>query len=163
MRMREATPTDTLTLLAYAIDEMHETSSLLRVYDVLRDAHRPWWRALFFAAVRTGRDMNAEMAVQYLGQNVERARDHWCEAVRLLTTLFERQSDDPLLRDTELEVTRLGFYDVLGRLTLDAIPGPRAQAAEYLGKVCQTIGACKEVVVKTRSSVMLRRMRPREA
>lgn len=150
-----------VTELAYVIDEMRETTNLLRVQETLREGHRPWWRNFFFAFFRTGREASADLAIQYLGENIDRARDHWREALRLLSELrASSPSDDFVLLDRELQ--NAGLNDVLPRLGHDVIPGPRREAAVHLSAVVDTIRECAQLAVSTRNRLVLQRMRETE-
>lgn len=141
--------------LAYIIDEMRETTNLLRVQEVVQDGDWPWWRNLFFAVFRVGREATADLAVQYLGENIDRAREHWREALRLVDQLL----DDDIGALLSRELNDAGLRSVMPRLAHDRIPGPRKEAAAHLADVVSTIRQCTQVVVNTRNQLTLRKLR----
>ena len=154
---------DPLTELLYIIDEMRETTNLIRVQETLREGHRPWWRTFLFAFIRTGRDASADLAVQYLGENIDRARDHWREALRMLGELRSHSTTDDFVMLLDRELQSAGLNDVLPRLAHDAIPGPRKQAGEHLSAVVDTIRRCTQLVLGARNQLTLQRMRDAES
>jgi hypothetical protein len=143
------------TALSYIIDEMRETTNLLRVQETLQEGHRPWWRNFVFAFIRVGREANADLAVQYLGENIDRARDHWREALRLIDQLL----DDDFGELLSHELNDAGVRSVMPRLAHDQIPGPRKEAAAHLADVVSTIRGCTQIVVNARNQLTLRKMR----
>jgi hypothetical protein len=151
-------PLDTAMLLTYALDEMRETTNLLRIADLTRSTSRPWWRKVFFAFARSRAEVSAGFAVQYLGENIDRARDHWREALSLLAGLHLAPHDSSSVVGELLEQLHgAGVDDVLARLRHDAIPHPFADAAAHLTKVIGTIRDCDRVVLGALSQLMLKR------
>jgi hypothetical protein len=148
-----------LIALVYVLDEMRETTNLLRVHEVLQEGHRPWWRNVVFGFIRVGREATADQAMQYLGENIDRARDHWREALRLLAELRTTAADDDFFVLLDRELDAAGVSSVLPRLAHDAIPGPRKEAAAYLVKVVETIRDCTQLISNARNRLTLQRMR----
>lgn len=141
--------------LAQIIDEMRETTNLLRVQEVVKEGEAPWWRNLFFSVFRLGREVTADLAIQYLGENIDRARDHWREALRLVDQLLDDDFGELLSR----ELNDAGIRSVMPRLAHDRIPIPRKEAAAHLADVVSTIRACTQLLVNARNQLMLRKLR----
>src|SRR5258705_10070379 len=97
MTMSDAQPAGTSTLLTYALDEMRETIALLPVAELSRSTERSWLRKLFFAFARSRGEVSSGFAVQYLTENLERARDHWREALSVFDQLQHERTDNQLL------------------------------------------------------------------
>lgn len=153
-----ATP-DALTLMTLALDEMRETATLLPVAEAGRSLHRPWWRNVVFGFARSKAEVTAGLAVQYLGENIDRARDHWREALALLDQLQRAHSDDDLVVVLGQELDIAGLDDVLPKLQHSAIPQPIAKTAVHLADVVATIRHCDHAIVKARSKLTIQRMR----
>ncbi len=152
---------DALTLLANAIDEMHQTTSLLPVAEASRNLNRSWWRNIGMLAARSvsGREVNADNALQYLPDNLDRAREHWHEALRSLDDLQRLHGDNPVVGDLGQQLPGAGLDGVLPRLELDAVPRPTKQAAVHLAAVVETIHRCEHLAAGARSKLNLQRMR----
>ena len=157
--MTEETPSDALTMLVYALDEMRETTTLLPVAEVSRSQHRPWWRNLFFGFARSKAEVSAGLAVQYLGENIDRARAHWREALSLLGDLQRTHPTNEVVVALLADMRAVGLDDVLGQLQHDAIPQPIAKTAVHLAGVVETIRNCQRLAVAARSKLLLQRMR----
>ncbi|HSB84770.1 MAG TPA: hypothetical protein VLD86_00600 [Ilumatobacteraceae bacterium] len=156
--MADEAVTDGSMLLVYLLDELRETSGLLRVADLDRQTRRPWWRNLFFGVVRTKSEVTAGFALQYLGENIDRARDHWREAVRHRHEL-ERSSRADWVSRLGADLDAAGFDGVLPRLAHSAIPHTTAEAARHLGGVVATIRDCDALVTRARNQLTLQKMR----
>lgn len=158
--MSEAvSPRDRLTLLVYALDEMRETVALLPVTGLARSTTRPWWRKVFFGFARSKAEVSAGLAVQYLGENIDRARGHWREALSLIDELEQRYHDDAVVSRLVEDLRITGLDDVLPRLQHDAIPSPIARTAAHLSAVVATIRQCDDIAMKARSQLLLQQMR----
>lgn len=157
--MGDAERVDALTTLVYALDEMRETTSLLPVADLSRSTNRPWWRKVFFAFARSKAEVTAGFAVQYLDENLDRARDHWHEALSLLAQLQQVHHDNEVVVMLGHELQNAGLYDVLPRLQRSAIPTPLARTATHLAGVVETIRDCDRVALDARNTLTLQRMR----
>ena len=157
--MTEAHSSDALTLLAYALDEMRETTTLLPVAAVSRSLHRPWWRNVFFGFARSTAEVTAGLSVQYLGENIDRARDHWRAALSSLGDLQRAHADTEIVVVLGAELGAAGVDEILPRLQHDAIPQPIGKTAVHLEGVVHTIRDCDDLILKARSKLMLKRMR----
>jgi hypothetical protein len=157
--MNEPAQRDAVTLLVYALDEMRETVALLPTTGLARSTTRPWWRKVFFGFARSKAEVSAGFAVQYLGENIDRARGHWREVLSLIHELQHGHHDNAevslLIEDLQIA----GLYDVLPQLQHDAIPHPLAKTIEHLSEVVDTIRYCDDIALKARSKLLLQRMR----
>lgn len=157
--MTEAPASDALTLLAYALDEMRETTSLLPVAAASRSLHRPWWRNVFFGFARSTAEVSAGLSVQYLGENVDRARDHWRAALSSLADLQRTHAENEIVVLLGDELGAAGMDEVLPRLQHDAIPQPIDKTAIHLEGVVRTIRDCDRLILDARNKMTLQRMR----
>ena len=158
--MSNASP-DSLTLLASAIDEMRETTSLLPVAEASRSLNRSWWRNIGMLLARSGSsaEVNAGNSLQYLADNVDRARAHWRSALTALIELQRLHGDNGVVAELAEQLPMAGLNDVLPRLQHDAIPRPTAKAAAHLAAVVNTIHRCEDFAVSARSKLNVQRMR----
>ena len=157
--MNDEAPSDALTMLVYALDEMRETTTLLPVAEVSRGQNRPWWRNLFWGFARSRAEITAGLAVQYLGENIDRARAHWREALTLLADLQRTHATNEVVVTLIDELRGAGLDTVLPRLQHDAIPHPIAKTAVHLTAVVDTIRACQRLSVAARSKLLLQQVR----
>ncbi len=157
--MTDEAPSDVLTMLVYAVDEMRETTTLLPVAEVSRGQNRPWWRNLFWGFARSRAEITAGLAVQYLGENIDRARAHWREALTLLADLQRTHATNEVVVTLIDELRGAGLDTVLPRLQHDAIPHPIAKTAVHLTAVVDTIRACQRLSVAARSKLLLQQVR----
>jgi hypothetical protein len=157
--MSDALSPDAVTLLVHVLDEAHETTTLLPVAEAGRSMHRPWWRNVFFGFARSNAEVTAGFAVQYLGENIDRARDHWREALSLLGQLQRDHSDNELVAVLGKELQTAGLNDVLPKLQHSAIPRSIAKTAIHLGGLVATIRNCEHLIVDARRKLILQRMR----
>lgn len=157
--MTDAQPAGALTLLTYALDEMRETTTLLPVAEVSRSLHRSRWRNLFFGFARSNAEISAGLAVQYLGENIDRARDHWREALSLLSDLQRDHGGNEVVMQLGRQLDTAGFSDVLGKLQHHAIPHPVAKTAAHLEGVVSIIRECDRLALDARNKLTRRRMR----
>lgn len=148
-----------LRLLILALDEMRETISLLPVAEAGRSLHRPWWRNVFFGFARSKAEVGAGLAVQYLGENIDRARSHWREALSSLNELQRLHGDNEMVARLGEQLRASGLDEVLARLQHDAIPSPITKTALHLEAVVATIRECDRVTLDARSKLLLQRMR----
>ena len=155
----EPSPSDALTMLVYALDEMRETTALLPVAEVSRGQNRPWWRNLFFGFARSRAEVSAGLAVQYLGENIDRARTHWRDALTLLADLQRTHATNEVVVTLIDDLRGAGLDTVLPRLQHDVIPNPIAKTAVHLTAVVETIRNCQRLAVAARSTMLLQRMR----
>jgi hypothetical protein len=155
----EAAPADALTMLVCALDEMRETTSLLPVTDVSRSFHRPWWRNVFFGFARSHSEVSAGLSVQYLGENIDRARDHWREALASLSDLQRLHGDNEVVARLGQQLQAEGLDGILDRLQHRAIPSPMSKTAIHLESVVADIRNCDRIALDARNKLTLQRMR----
>ncbi len=152
-------PADAVTLLAQVLDEMRETTNLLRVADLGRSRQLSWWRNAWSWFARSGAELTAGFAVQYLAENIDRAREHWRDALSLLSELHRAHAEDAVVAALVDDLQRAGVDDVLPKLQHVAIPYSTAEAAAHLSGVVDTIRECDHLALGARSKLLLRRMR----
>jgi hypothetical protein len=157
--MTDAPSSDALTLLSYALDEMRETTNLLPVAAVSRSLHRPWWRNVFFGFARSKAEVSAGLSVQYLGENIDRARDHWRASLSALGDLQRAYAENEIVVLLGAELRAAGVDEILPRLQHDAIPQPIGKTAVHLESVVRMIRDCDRLVLDTRNKLTLQRMR----
>ena len=145
-------------LLTLAADEMRETRELLRIIDVAT-AKRPWWRTLVLFAVSDQQQVVGGMAFQYLADNIERATEHWSEALAHLDQLVAAA---PELAHLRADLRAAGLDTVLPRLHPDAVPIPLKPAATHLVAVGDTIRDCVQVLVAVKQGFVLGQLRATE-
>jgi hypothetical protein len=155
----EASDPTTATTMDYLLDEIRATSALLRVADLARTAPRPWWRNLFFGLVRTPTEVSADLGVQYLGENIDRARDHWREAISLAGELHRTFPTNEMVVALGEALDRAGLNEVIPLLQHDAIPRRVADAAVHLAAVVDKIRECDRLVAEARQRLLLQRAR----
>ena len=156
--MSDAQPADLVAMLTHILDESRETISLLPVQEAGRSLHRSRWRNVFFGFASSKAEITAGLAVQYLGENIDRARDHWREALSSLAELQRVHGGNEIVASLGDQLRVAGVNDVLGRLQHDAIPGPIAKTAVHLEGVVATIRDCNRIVLDARNKLALQRM-----
>ena len=142
-----------LTLLA---DEMRETLVLVGVLDAAQPRRSRWKRA-FFTFLPSGQDVIGVQAVRYLDDNLERARDHWHEAVALVARIAVEGDD--VLATVPAELADAGLGEVEPALRPDVVPRPVKEAAPHLRVVTRRIRDCLQVVTQAQQRVVLRTVR----
>jgi|GEM_PF-5354173 len=157
--MSDAQPAGALTLLTYALDEMRETTALLPVPDLARQATRPWWHNIFVRFVPGKEEFSAGFAVQYLAENMERGRSHWREALALLDRLQNEHSENEVVVRLGSDLRAAGMNEVLPRLGNDALPHSLAATTAHLAAVVVTIRGCDRILHEARNKLTLQRMR----
>jgi hypothetical protein len=157
--MTDAQPSDALTLVTYALDEMRETTALLPAPDLARQATRPWWHNIFVRFVPGKAEVSAGFAVQYLAENLERARTHWREALSLLDHLRREHSGNEVVVLLGSQLRAAGANEVLRRLGNDALPHSLANTTAHLAAVAATIRECNRLALDARNKLMLQRIR----
>jgi hypothetical protein len=154
---------DAGTLMVYAVDEMRETTNLLRIADLGRSRELPWWRNAWSWFARSGTELDAGFAVQYLAENVDRARQHWREALSLIGELQRAHPEMAVVIGLVDDLCRVGMGDVLPKLQHAAIPYSNADAAAHLSGVVDVIRECDRLVLGARNQLMLQRMRDHQS
>ena len=155
----EPRPADAVMLLVHAVDEMRETTNLLRVADLERSTRRSWWRNIWSWLASGGAEVSAGFAVQYLTENIRRSRGHWSEALALIIELQQSLPDDEVVAGLVVDLYRAGWDDVLATLQPNAIPRSTADAGAHLAGVVGTIRECESLASSARSKLLLRGMR----
>lgn len=158
--MGAGTP-DALTLLVTAIDEMRETTSLLPVTEASRSLNRSRKHNFAMLLARSFRssEVNAGNSLQYLADNVERAREHWREALSAHDDLQRLHGDNVIVAALVEQLSGAGLESVLPRLDLGAIPRPTNKAAVHLAAVVDTIHNCEHLAATARSKLNLQQTR----
>jgi hypothetical protein len=157
--MADARPSDAVALLVHALDEMSETVSLLPVAEASRSLNRSRVRNVFFAFARSRAEVNAGYAMQYLDENVARARAHWREALYLFNELQHAHHDNKVVAALDEDIGKAGLHEVLPRLQPEAIPSPINKTAVHLAAVVETIRDCQHLAVTARNTLTLQRIR----
>jgi hypothetical protein len=107
----------------------------------------------------SGAEVGADNSLQYLAENVDRARSHWCEALSSLSELQRLHGDNEVVRTLGEQLPNAGLNDVLPQLNLDAIPRSTAKAAVHLAAVVDIVHRCEHLAAGARSKLNLQRMR----
>ena len=97
--------------------------------------------------------------MQYLGDNIGRARAHWREALSALADLQRLHSDNEAIAELGAATAGRRMDSVLPRLELEAIPRPTNKAAIHLAAVVETIHDCEHLAATARTKLNLQRMR----
>lgn len=154
-----AEPRPAITVVDYLIDEIRQTSGLLRVADAARAAKRPWWRTFALNTVRTPTEVSSDLDMLYVGQNIDRARDHWREVLAHRAELRRLTPPSEVIARLDADLGEAGIDDVLPRLQHDAIPVPVKAMTLHLATVVDTIRECDRLAVAARSRLLLEQMR----
>jgi hypothetical protein len=157
--MSAAASPDALELLVTAVDEMRETTSLIPVAEASRSLNRSRRSNFAMLFARSRSEINAGNAMQYLGDNIERARAHWREALSALADLQRLHNDNEAIAELGARLPAAGVDSVLPRLELEAIPRPTKSAAIHLAAVVETIHDCEHLAATARTKLNLQRMR----
>ncbi|HEX3089305.1 MAG TPA: hypothetical protein VHQ23_11660 [Ilumatobacteraceae bacterium] len=157
--MSAAAPPDALALLVTAVDEMRETTSLIPVAEASRSLNRSRRSNFAMLFARSRSEINAGNAMQYLGDNIERARAHWREALSALADLQRLHGGNDVIAELGAQLPIAGLDSVLPRLELEAIPRPTNKAAIHLAAVVETIHDCEHLAATARTKLNLQRMR----
>jgi len=152
---------DALTLVVMAIDEMHQTTALLPVAEASRSLNRSWWRniGMLFARSVSGAEVGADNSLQYLAENVDRAQQHWREALSSLSELQRLHTDNEVVASLVEQLPNAGLNEVLPQLDVEAIPRGTAKAAVHLAAVVDIIHRCEHLAAGARNKLNLQRMR----
>jgi hypothetical protein len=151
-------PSAAFSLLDYLLDEIRETTGLLRVADLARAGPRPWWRTFTFGLVRSPTEVSADLGLLYLGQNIDRARDHWREALSLRGQLALLAPSSDVVTRLDQQLEEAGLLKVLAQLQHDAIPSPVKEMTVHLAGVVDKIRECDRLVVAARGRLLLERI-----
>src|SRR4051812_2184811 len=148
-----------LTRLTEVLDEMRETTSLLPAAELSRTWQRRGWRKFAYGFARSRGEISSGFAMQYLTENIGRARDHWGDAVAMLSEIERAGADRELLKRLIEDLTAAGVDEVLPRLRPDAVPYATSAAATHLSLVVATIRDCEHVVIGARNQLALQQLR----
>lgn len=152
-----------LTVLDYLLDEIRQTSGLLRVADTARTSRRPWWKTFVFGLIRAPTEVSADMNLLYVGQNIDRSRDHWRQALAHRADLQRIEPRSDVITRLDADLTEARMDEVLPRLRHEAIPSPVKAMTAHLAGVVDTIRDCDRLVLAARSRLLLERMRAEPA
>ena len=97
--------------------------------------------------------------MQYLDENVGRARGHWREVLVLLNELQQLHCSNEVVAALDEAMGAAGLHEILPRLQHDAIPSPINKTAVHLAAVVETIRNCEHLAVTARNKLTLQRMR----
>lgn len=153
-----ATAAEIVTLLTYALDENRESRELVRVSHAGLVHRSAGLRRRLDAVIRTTNGFAAGQAVQYLRENLERARDHWRTGQAHLAELHAAHPDNERVQVLQDELCRAGMSEIEPLLSIDAVPPGRKRAATHLGAVLSRMTECDQIVSSARGELMLRRM-----
>src|SRR3954447_14097432 len=96
--MDDASGGKLLTQLGEVLDEMRETTSLLPAAELSRTWQRRGWRKFAYGFARSRGEISSGFAMQYLTENIGRARDHWGDAVAMLSEIERAGADRELVK-----------------------------------------------------------------
>ncbi|MEY2581082.1 MAG: hypothetical protein QOE09_931 [Ilumatobacteraceae bacterium] len=155
----DTTPSEIVTLLTYVLDENREARELVRMSHSGLVHRSIGLRRRLDAVIRTRGGFAAGQAVQYLGENLERARDHWRTSLAHLAELQASYPDNERVQVVHEELRRVGVQEIEPLLALDALPPGRTRAAAHLEAVLTRMSDCDQAVAGVRSELMLQKMR----
>ena len=148
-----------VTLLTYALDEDREARDLVRLSHAGLARRPQGWRDRFGGAVGTREGFVAGLTVQYLTENLFRARAHWRECVAHLLELTRSGQDEDLVLPMAAQLQRAGLDGIVDDLDIDAVPTQRKAAAAHLEAVLARMSECDRIMATTRSRLMLEGVR----
>jgi hypothetical protein len=157
--MADASHAQLLTRLAEVLDEMRETTDLLPAAELSRTSQRRGWRKFVYGFARSRGEISAGFAMQYLTENLGRARDHWRDAVSTLSEIERAGVEHQLVIQLIDDLNAAGVDEVLPRLRPDAVPYAASAAATHLSLVVATIRDCEQIVVAARNRLALQGLR----
>jgi hypothetical protein len=112
--------------------------------------------------VRSSSEVSGGQSIQFLGENIDRARDHLRQALGFLEQLWVSGLDHPLIVGLQADLRSARVDEVLPRLAHSAIPSDSGQAAAYLSEVSAQIRGCAQLVNKARNLMTLEHVRDTE-
>jgi hypothetical protein len=148
-----------MMLLTYALDEDREARDLVRLSHAGLARRPQGWRDRFGAAVATRDGFVAGLTVQYLTENLRRARTHWSECVAYVLQLTRSGQDEDLVLPMAASLQRAGLDSIVDDLAVSAVPTERKAAAAYLDAVLSRMSECDRILAATRSRLLLERVR----
>lgn len=155
----DATTPEIVTLLTYVLDEHRESRELVRLSHAGLVHRSIGVRRRLDAVIRTTDGFAAGQAVQYLGENLGRARQHWRTGLAHLAELHAAYPNNERVQVLQDELRHAGVSEIESLLSLDAVPRGRKRAAAHLDAVLSRMSDCDNVVASARSDLALRNMR----
>jgi hypothetical protein len=149
-------------LLTRALDETDQASDLVRLcHNGLThrrhgSSRRKSWLPLALGGNRTADHVSAGLAVQYFGENLDRARDRWRQGVEHYEQLFAYHGHREPVSQLHNELTLAGLFTVLDDLQQQAVPAGRKPSATHLVGVLRRIRACNAAGIQARTQMILR-------
>jgi hypothetical protein len=159
MMTDDATSPEIVTLLTYILDENRESRELVRLSHAGLVHRSIGMRRRLDAVIRTADGFAAGQAVQYLRENLGRARQHWRTGLAHLAELHAAYPDNEQVQVLQDELRQAGVSEIESLLSLDAVPRGRKRAAAHLDAVLSRMSDCDNVVASARSELTLRNMR----
>lgn len=147
--------------LVYLGDEIRETSSLIQLGDYVASWKHGGLATRFGLFGASGRRTRGGQGIQYLGENLDRARGHWHRALGHCDALRAAGNEVPLVVELLGQLDEAGIGAVLPALQQDAVPGKAELAAVHLGEVSRVLSACSAHVTRTSTRLSLDRRRDR--
>jgi hypothetical protein len=155
----DATTPEIVTLLTYILDENRESLELVRLSHAGLVHRSIGLRRRLDAVIRTADGFAAGQAVQYLRENLGRARQHWRTGLEHLAELHAAYPNDERVQLLYHQLRQAGVSEIAPLLSLDAVPRGRNRAAAHLDAVLSRMSDCDNVVASARSELTLRNMR----
>ena len=155
----DATTPEIVTLLTYVLDEHRESRELVRLSHAGLVHRSMGLRRRLDAVIRTTDGFAAGQAVQYLRENLGRAREHWRTGLAHLVELQETYPNNVRVQALQAELRRAGVSEIESLLSPDAVPRGRKRAAAHLEAVLSRMSDCDNAVASIRSELTLRNMR----
>jgi hypothetical protein len=155
----DATTAEIVTLLTYILDENRESRELVRLSHAGLVHRSMGLRRRLDVVIRTADGFAAGQAVQYLRENLGRARQHWRTGLAHLAELHAAYPNNERVQVLQDELRQAGVSEIESLLSLDAVPRGRKRAAAHLDAVLSRMSDCDNVVASARSELTLRKMR----
>jgi hypothetical protein len=148
-----------LTRLAEVLDEMRETTNLLPAAELSRTSQRRGWRKFAYGFARSRGEISSGFAMQYLTENLARARDHWSDALSTLSEIDGAGVEPELVAGLTDDLQAAGVDEVLPQLRPGALPYATSAVATHLSLVVASIRDCEQIVLAARNQLALQQMR----
>lgn len=152
---------DCIAALTLVLDETREARELVLICHAgLTRRPRPWWRRVD-SLIGTQDAFLANLAGQYLGENLFRAREHWRAAAAQLGELFAGDDLPGSVVALQPSLVAAGADRIAHDLDDDIVPRQRKDAAAHLSAVIGHMSDCDRLIGEARSRLLLERMRER--
>ncbi len=155
----DATTPEIVTLLTYVLDENRESRELVRLSHAGLVHRSIGVRRRLDAVIRTTDGFAAGQAVQYLRENLGRARQHWRTGLAHLAELYAAYPNNERVQVLQDELRQAGVSEIEPLLSRDAVPRGRKRAAAHLEAVLSRMSDCDNAVASVRSELTLRNIR----